>query len=208
MNGRRQKEMNVLTNEIEMNIAIDQTRHEKLAIFAVALKLLREGKFHATPMAEIAYLSRISNVLMEHVFDTRERLLEELSDAMLRQIETETEEACKKGETFRECVLNCWTALYNFYTRYPDTISFMEQFETLKSRLFIADRTHPGKLKSLVNLFNEQKDLSTETTPQALAWLLHENAMSAAKMNVQNAHTVPPHRLAEIFWNGISASVE
>ena len=96
MNGRRQKEMNVLTNEIEMNITIDQTRHEKLAIFAVALKLLREGKFHATPMDEIAYLSRISNVLMEHVFDTRERLLEELSDAMLRQIETETEETFKK----------------------------------------------------------------------------------------------------------------
>lgn len=188
-----------------MNFTIDQTRLEKMAIFEVSLRLLREGKFHATPMTEIAYLSKISGVLMDHVFQTREELLVELSNTMLKKLEEVVVEACKRGADFRDCLLNVWSALYLFYTAHPDAISFIEQFENLNNKRSVPELPHPGKLDTLVTLFSGQQDLLLETTPEALAWLLHENALGAAKMNVLNKqYSISPRKLAEIFWNGIA----
>lgn len=190
-----------------MNITIDQTRLEKVAIFEVSLKLLREGKFHATPMNEIAYLSKISGALMDHVFQTREELLAELSNTMLRRIEEEVAEACKRGVDFRDCLLNAWSALYLFYARHPDAISFIEQFDNLNSMRFVPEVPHPGKLDTLIALFRGRADLLADTTPETLAWLLHENALGAAKMTVVNKqYSISPRKLAEIFWNGITGA--
>lgn len=188
-----------------MNIAIDQTRLEKQAIFEVSLKLLREGRFHATPMTEIAYLSKISGALMDHVFQTREELLLELSNTLLRRIEVEVIDACKRGAGFRECLLNVWSALYVFYTRHPDAISFIEQFDHVNNKRFVPQVPHPGKLETLVALFKDQEeDLLADTTAETFAWLLHENALGAAKMNIVNKqYPISPRMLAEMFWKGI-----
>lgn len=194
----------MLLNERKMSIAIDQTRLEKMAIFEVSLKLLREGKFHATPLTEIAYLSKISSALMYQVFQTREELLVDLSNTILRRIEEDVVQACKRGVDFRDCLLNAWSALYLFYTRRPNVISFIEQFDNLDCKRFVQDVPHPGKIETLVTLFRGQQGLSADTTPEALAWLLHENALGAAKMNLVSAeYSITPRKLAEIFWKGI-----
>lgn len=187
-----------------MNVAIDQTRMEKRAIFEVSLRLLKEGKFHATPMAEIAYLSKMSDLLMEHVFESREKLLTELSEMMIRKIETKIQEASAQRFDFKDRVFDCWIALYQFYTRFPDMISFVEQFDNVKHLPSPLKLVHPGRSSALIDLFTEQEQIAVETAPETLAWLLHENALSAAKMNVLNAnYSMSPERLAEFFWNGL-----
>lgn len=189
-----------------MNIIIDQTRLEKRAIFEVSLRLLKEGKFHATPMAEIAYLSKISESLMEWVFETRENLLAELSEMMMPKIEREIQEAIKKSDSFKETVFNSWIALYQFYTRIPDTISFVEQFDNIRPLVSQKRIGHPGKSPSLTEVFRNQNSLSSDTSPETLAWLLHENALCAAKMNVlnQSLTVAAPQKLAEFFWKGLA----
>jgi hypothetical protein len=189
-----------------MNITIDQTRREKRAVFEVSLRLIKEGKFHATPMAEIAYLSKISESLMELVFETRDNLLAELSGITMQKIEREIAEAIKNSDGFRDAIFNSWIALYQFYTRNPDTISFVEQFDNIRPPASQKSVTHPGKSPSLSGLFSAQHSLSTDASPATLVWLLHENALGAAKMNVlnQSLTITPPRKLAEFFWKGLA----
>ena len=192
----------------EVGATIDQLRPEKQRIFEVSLRLLREGRFHARPMAEIAFLARMSNALMDVTFESRDKLLAELMEATLSEIEKPVKEAGLKSATFKDRFFNSWNALFQFYSRVPDAISFVEQFEHIKHFAYPVDLIHPGKSKSLVKVFQCQSDLITDFPSEVLACLLHESALTAAKMNVVRRWDVPPDpsRLVEILWNGIFCS--
>lgn len=186
----------------QMNLAIDQTRFEKQAIFEASLKLLREGRFHAMKMDEIAFLANISAAMMARVFKTREKLLEELATVVTLQIQHELDAFRQNSASLKERFLNSWLALYQFYTRYPDVVAFIDQFENLKKSLDPLLIKHPATFQSLIDLFNDD-NIASDTPRETLAWLLHENALSAAKMSIRHPSSTDPRTVAEMFWRGI-----
>ena len=186
-----------------MSLTIDQTRFEKQAIFQVSLRLLREGRFHATTMGEIAHLANISAAMMERIFKTREKLLEELRNVVTLQIQQELDASVQITGSLKDRFLNAWLALYHFYTRYPDVIAFIDQYENLKKSLDPLPVKHPATFQSLIDLLKDDK-ITSATTGETLAWLLHENALSAAKMNTRHLSPPDPRTVAEIFWKGIT----
>jgi AcrR family transcriptional regulator len=188
-----------------MNSTIDQTRFEKQAIFQVSLRLLREGRFHAMTLNEIAHLANISAAMMECVFKTREKLLEELTDVVTLQIQKELDASIQIAGSLKDRFFNAWLALYQFYTRYPDVIAFIDQYENLKKSLDPLPVKHPATFQSLIDLFNEGT-IASDTPGETFAWLLHENALSAAKMNTHHPSPVDPLIVAEIFWKGIASA--
>lgn len=186
-----------------MNIKIDQTRAEKQTIFKVSLELLKEGRFHAAQLSEIAFRAKMSDALMERIFLTREKLLQELTAVVIERIRSEVDEAGKYESDLKERFINAWMALYQFYTRHPEVIAFVDQFETLKQILEPEHFIHPASLKTLVDLFADER-LHDDTPRETLAWLFHENALSAAKINARAAKPSQPRKLAEMFWRGLN----
>lgn len=186
-----------------MNSTIDPIRLEKTAVFDVSLKLLREGKFHATPLDEIAYMAKISGNLMDWVFQSRENLLAELSEVTIVKLENEIENVVRKSDTFKDRVFATWSTFYEFYTRYPDMIAFVEQFDSVQKMVPGGKITYPGKFRAIVHLFEGNDAHENQATPETLAWLLHENALSASKMNTLNKSLSDPGILAEFFWQGL-----
>ena len=188
-----------------MNSVIDQTKFEKQAIFEVSLKLLREGRFHAVQHDEIAFLAKISAAMMERIFKTREKLLEELTTVVILHIQKELEASGQNTSSLKERFLSSWLSLYQFYTRYPDVIAFIDQFENLKKSLDPVPVKHPATFQSLIDLFSDGT-LTFDTPGETLAWLLHENALGAAKLNMRCPSPANPLTVAEIFWKGITCT--
>lgn len=185
---------------------IDILAMEKNAIFDASLKLLRAGKFQGTPLAEIAFLSRMSSRLIENVFETRERLLGELSVSLTSKIIEIIEDAGARSRSFRESFFHVWTALYKYYTRNPDVIAFMEQFESIKvskdPRVI-----HPANSAALIELFTHP-DCPFENT-ETLAAIFHSNVLSAAKMSSAsdfNDLNLQPDFFSQLLWNGLFCS--
>ena len=154
-------------------------------------------------MDEIAFLANISGAMMEHVFKTREKLLEELTTVVMLQIQEELDASRQNTATLKDQFLNSWLALYQFYTRYPDVMAFIDQLENLKKALYPLPVKHPATFQPLIDLFNDD-NITSDTPGETLAWLLHENALSAAKMNMHHPSPAEPHVVAEMFWKGIA----
>ena len=188
-----------------MNSVIDQTKFEKQAIFEVSLKLLREGRFHAAQLDEIAYHANISAAMMDRIFKTREKLLQELTTVVTLEIQKELDASGQHGASLKERFLSAWLTLYQFYMRYPDVIAFIDQFETLKKSLDPLPVKHPATLQALIDLVSDES-LGSDTSGETLAWLLHENALGAAKLNTHRSSPTTPLTVAEIFWKGITAN--
>lgn len=208
VNGAKKRGLRQCMKRIEINARIDQMRPEKQRIFEVSLRLLSEGRFHATSMAEIASLAKMSSAMMDIAFESRDKVLAELMEATLSNIERPVREAGLTSATFKDRFFKSWQALFQFYSQHPHAISFVEQFEDIQRRAYPVDLVHPARLKSLVEIFRFQTDLKTDMPPESLAWLLHENALTAAKMNVVRSCNVSSsaYRLVDILWKGIFCS--
>lgn len=153
-------------------------------------------------MDEIAFLANISAAMMERVFKTREKLLEELATVVTLQIQKELDTSGQITASLKERFLSAWLALYQFYTRYPDVVAFIDQFENLKKSLDPLPIKHPATFQSLIDLFNDD-NIASDTPRETLAWLLHENALSAAKMNMRHPFPTDPRIVAEMCWRGM-----
>lgn len=184
---------------------------EKRAIFQASLKLLREGKFFATPLSEIAFQANLSGTLIRDVYESREKLLEELSESLTEQIVITIEDALKNSVGRKERFFQSWMALYKYYTLYPDAIAFIEQFDNLKA-LQNADKiVHPAKSKPLTELFHREELTAGESTgsTETLAYFFHANVLTAAKIKTSErfVSVSSPEVLSEILWNGMYAQL-
>ncbi|MEX2234786.1 MAG: hypothetical protein WD824_21670 [Cyclobacteriaceae bacterium] len=180
---------------------------EKNAIFEASLKLLKAGKFQGTPLAEIAFLSKMSSRLIENIFNTRENLLCEMSAMLTSRIIRVIADAGEKSRSFKESFFQVWTALYKYYTRNPDVIAFMEQFETIKVSQKEPRVIHPGNSTPLIQLFTHP-DCPLENR-ETLAAIFHSNVLSAAKMSSAsdfNDLKLQPEFFSQLLWNGLCCS--
>ena len=180
---------------------------EKNAIFDASLKLLKAGKFQGTPLVEIAFLSRMSSRLIENVFATREELLGELSSTLTSRIIGIIEDAGARSTSFRESFFYIWNALYKYYTRNPDVIAFMDQFETIKVSQKAPRMVHPANSTPLIQLFTRPE--CPFENKETLAAIFHSNVLSAAKMSCApdfNDLILQPEFFSQLLWNGLSCS--
>jgi AcrR family transcriptional regulator len=171
---------------------------EKMAIFETSLKLIRQGKFHATPMSEIALLSRISGTMIFYVYENRDELLIELGEKVLGQIHDTIEEACKNSLGFNDTIRNIWMALYKFYSKHRDVISFIEQIENLQNLPGTNRITHPANSMALINFFQNHAVKPEVPSAETLAWAFHCNVLSAAKLQ-----TAKPDEWLSLLTAGI-----
>lgn len=193
-------------------IKSDNLKMEKKAIFEASLKLLSEGKFYASSLAEIAFQANLSGTMILYVFESRETLLQEMSESLTKQIVNTLEDAGKYSLDFKERFFDSWMALYRFYTICPHVIAFIEQFENLKSLPHPEKIIHPAKSNPLLELFNNEEIREMDSYPNAemLAVIFHANALTAAKIksNTQFNSTSTPEDLVEILWNGLNVQVK
>ncbi len=191
-------------------IKSDNLKMEKKAIFEASLKLLSEGKFYASSLAEIAFQANLSGTMILYVFESRGNLLQEMSESLTKQIVDTLYEAGKYSLDFKERFFDNWMALYRFYTICPHAIAFIEQFENLKSLPHPERIIHPAKSNPLIDLFKNGIDREMDRYPNAemLAVIFHANALTAAKIksNTQFISPSAPEDLVEILWNGINTS--
>jgi AcrR family transcriptional regulator len=184
------------------NVNTDNLMLEKMAIFQTSLKLIRQGKFHATPMSEIALLSRISGTMIFYVYENRDELLAELGEKVLGQIHDTIAAACKKSLTFQDTVRNIWMGLYTYYTKHPDVISFIEQIENLNNLPGEKVVTHPANSAVLVNFFRNHAVKTETQSAETLAWSLHCNVLCAAKLQTEH-----PDEWLSLLTAGINKQV-
>jgi hypothetical protein len=108
--------------------------------------------------------------------------------------------------------MDAWLALYKYYTKNPDVIAFIEQFENLRPLPNFARLSHPGNSKPLVDLFTntQVEENGTLLKPETLASLFHANVLMVAKMSASgtiNPLQNKPEHFAKIFWKGLYCDV-
>jgi TetR/AcrR family transcriptional regulator, multidrug resistance operon repressor len=176
---------------------------EKKAIFQASLKLIRAGKFQATPLTEIAFIANMSGRMIHCVFDSREKLLAELSQMLTKEIINLIEEASATTDNFERRFFQVWMALYKYYSKNPNVIAFIEQFENINVSHH-QQVVHPGNCGALVDLFADaQCEMGSAET---VAAIFHSNVLSASKMRTMpdfNDVKFKPELLSQLLWNGM-----
>ena len=97
-------------------------------ILDTLLEMIAERGFHDSSMRELSTRSEVSVGNIYHYFPGKNDLIRGLyqdwQDRRLGSIMPATDKAANTEEVIK----NCWTALFGFYTEYPQAFRFLEQF--------------------------------------------------------------------------------
>lgn len=112
-----------------MNVQLSTaTTAKKRAIYESTLRLIKEFGFHGTPMSQIAQEAGVATGTIYHYFDSKDELIVELyhyaKERMQQAIFKDNDQALPYPERFT----NVWMGLVKYYVRYPEVLSFVEQF--------------------------------------------------------------------------------
>lgn len=164
---------------------------EREAFFRASLKLIKEGRFQLAPMDEIAFRARISGLATPFIFESKESLFSDLVENVTSQIAKVINNELSKSYSFKQKFFALWLALYDYYSRHPGVVSFIEQKETLCQSSSV--NVCPDVFELLIDFFRTAKgeflnDISSET----LASVFHENVLTAVKLT-SNAAPATEH---------------
>lgn len=182
---------------------------ERRAIFRAALKLIKEGKFHGTPMTEIAFHARLTGSTILYFFETREHLIKELAKNIFSGLIEVCNGVRTERLTFEERFHKTWIVLRDHYVQNPEIIAFMEQFpfmpyNNIQDSKNLFQQFH----QILIDFFgeNQNKNFRSDMSPENLAFLYHQNIIVSAKMLFQGkVNKDETNRLQEIFWIGMTS---
>src|SRR5690606_25089421 len=111
-----------------MNVQLEHTAEKKCAIFESTLRLVMKQGFHGSPMSQIAQDACVATGTIYHYFSSRDELIIELFKHCRRRIGDSMFKAEDQQLSYPLYFVAIWTNLVNFYTAYPEVLSFMEQF--------------------------------------------------------------------------------
>jgi AcrR family transcriptional regulator len=182
---------------------------ERRVIFDTALKLIRAGKFQATSMTEIAHLAGVDENVALYFFESREKLLRELSGYVTDSISKIVKETVKDELSFQNRFFKVWSALYQYYTQHPGMIAFIEQASVLTTSIKCRI-TEKDLIPVLEDLFRSAPENSIVSLKrETLASVFHGNVITAAKLYHDNhlIHTETDLKnIALILWSGITSA--
>ena len=179
---------------------------EKRAIFRASLKLIREGKFHATSMAEIGYHANVSGSTVEVFFESREKLLAELAEYIFDNISSIVLASDKLKDLPKRRFFHLWKQLFDFYASQPDVIFFIDQFGNNPTVVTDAQESYKKCNQALIKFFAEDHscfgDNEFQLDSEAFAFLFHENVKSAVRLE-KALGKIDEHAIAMWLWKGI-----
>jgi AcrR family transcriptional regulator len=180
---------------------------ERKAIFDAALKLINDGKFQAVSLSEIGYYANLSERTTRYFFENKGKLIEELSVEVMFMIHEVFLQSIVDWRPFENVFFDAWISLYEFYSKRPRVIAFVEQAGglTIKHDEKFVERL----LDPLVKFFQINKvEVISKLSPGSIAALFHGNAMAAAKLHgnpnlLHEQHELRP--MVQILWAGLTA---
>ena len=112
-----------------MNVQLNtETTAKKQAIYESTLHLIKEFGFHGTPMSQIAQEAGVATGTIYHYFASKDELIVDLfrfvRERMHRAVFMDTDDTLPYPERFT----HIWMSLVAYYLKYPEVLSFMEQF--------------------------------------------------------------------------------
>ena len=180
---------------------------ERKAIFDAALKLINDGKFNAVSLSEVGYYANLSERTTHYFFENKGKLIEDLSVEVILMIHEVCLQPIVAWSSFEIVFFDAWISLYEFYSKRPRVIAFVEQAGglTIKRDEKFMERL----LDPLAKFFQINKvDVISKLSPGSIAALFHGNAMAAAKLH-GNPNLLPEQHelryMVQILWAGLTA---
>lgn len=111
-----------------MNVQLTTSTEKKQAIFESTLKLIKEFGFHGTPISQIAQHAGVATGTIYHYFASKDELIIALFRYSKQKIQDATFEDHNTHDAYRDRFVSIWINLVRHYIRYPEVLSFLEQF--------------------------------------------------------------------------------
>ncbi|QEH42508.1 TetR/AcrR family transcriptional regulator [Chitinophaga sp. XS-30] len=113
---------------MNVQLTTSAATEKKQAIFESTLKLIREFGFHGTPVSQIAQHAGVATGTIYHYFASKDELIIALFRYSKQKIHDATFRDHNPNDTYRDRFVSIWINLVNYYSRFPEVLSFFEQF--------------------------------------------------------------------------------
>lgn len=199
------------TNPIAMQKTLSpkSTVQERKLLFDASMHLISNGRFLNATMQEIAYQARMSEATVAFIFENRTHLLADLIEYAVGNINNIIDDATKSNTLlFKDRFFELWKRLYSCYGSTPGLPAFLQQYDVL-SKSARSLKLYPGYSERLVEFFrNAPSGLLDVSDAETIAYLFHENVLTAAQMKTRTAsrpESVNTH-MPEMLWKYLAES--
>lgn len=194
---------------MQKTLSPKSTVQERKLLFDASMHLISNGRFLNATMQEIAFQGRMSEATVAFIFENRTHLLADLIEYTAGNINEIIDDATKSNtRPFKDRFFDLWKRLYNCYSATPGLPAFLQQYDVL-SKNARSVIIYPGYAKSLVDFFmNAPSGLVDESEAETIAYLFHENVLTAAQMRTRTAarqESVNTH-MPEMLWKYLAGS--
>ena len=163
----------------------NSTVQERKLLFDASMQLISNGKFLNATMQEIAYQARMSEATVAYIFENRTHLLAELIEYTASNIYGMIDDTTRlSARPFKDRFFELWKRLHQCYST-PGMPAFLQQFNVLTKNARSLT-LYPGYAPRLVDFFrNAPSGLIDVSDAETVAYLFHENALTAAQMKTR-----------------------
>ena len=163
----------------------NSTVQERKLLFDASMQLISNGKFLNATMQEIAYQARMSEATVAYIFENRTHLLAELIEYTASNIYGMIDDTTRlSARPFKDRFFELWKRLHQCYST-PGMPAFLQQFNVLTKNARSLT-LYPGYAPRLVDFFrNAPSALIDVSDAETVAYLFHENALTAAQMKTR-----------------------
>ena len=163
----------------------NSTVQERKLLFDASMQLISNGKFLNATMQEIAYQARMSEATVAYIFENRTHLLAELIEYTASNIYGVIDDTTRlSARPFKDRFFELWKRLHQCYST-PGMPAFLQQFNVLTKNARSLT-LYPGYAPRLVDFFrNAPSGLIDVSDAETVAYLFHENALTAAQMKTR-----------------------
>jgi AcrR family transcriptional regulator len=183
------------------------TVQERKLLFDASMHLISNGKFLNATMQEIAFQARMSEATVAYIFENRTHLLAELIEYTASNIYGVIDDTTRlSARPFKDRFFDLWKRLHQCYSATPGMPAFLQQFNVLTKNARSL-MLYPGYAPRLVDFFrNAPSGLIDVSDAETIAYLFHENALTAAQMKTRagmsdNINTHMPEMLWKYLAN-------
>lgn len=184
---------------------MESAKWERKTFLDMSMKLIGTGRLHTTSMDEIGHLALLSSNTVNHIFCSREIFISELVKTVTREIEDVILGVTHQPSSFKDRFFILWFALFYYYIAHPDVIAMLEQWEYIAKE----NKTPVKAFDALTKFFStdEARSTSVDLGAGTLAYIFHENILTAARMKKNTLFTPYPadfEQLPTLLWRSIA----
>src|SRR5690606_26867464 len=168
---------------------MDSTPNKRTIILETTLELVRERGIHGFPISDVAKEGGIAVGTINHYFEGKEQLIQELYQYVVELIYLTAIEEDDPGKSFQERYFIFWNNLVNLYNAKPSILSFFELYNNSSYRSEESGEKK-GKFYDWLFMFFEQGLKSGEIRSidkEILAVLVLGNMHTSARVKMNRS---------------------